>query len=145
MADQRPIGFWLQLVDRLIEERFSTALEEHGVTRRQWWLLNILSRGTAAEADLNAELPPVFPAAADGSDPETVREHLGELVESGWVVESTSHFSITVAGRTAFDALAAVIETIRRSTTDGISPEEYEQTLATLERMARNLDWDAGR
>jgi len=34
MTDQRPIGFWLKLVDRLIDERFALTLEEHGVTRR---------------------------------------------------------------------------------------------------------------
>ncbi|MCU1534906.1 MAG: transcriptional regulator, partial [Glaciihabitans sp.] len=36
MADQRPIGFWLKLVDRMIDEQFAATIEEHGVTRRQW-------------------------------------------------------------------------------------------------------------
>ena len=38
MENQRPIGFWLKLVDSLIDEQFASTLEEHGVTRRQWQL-----------------------------------------------------------------------------------------------------------
>ena len=75
MTDQRPIGFWLKLVDRLIDERFANTLEEHGVTRRQWQLLNVLSRGNATGAQLDATLAPFLSAIDD----ETVKEHLAEL------------------------------------------------------------------
>ena len=29
---ERPIGFWLRLVDNLINEQFASTLDEHGVT-----------------------------------------------------------------------------------------------------------------
>ncbi len=141
MSDPRPIGFWLQLVDRLIEDRFATTLEEHGVTRRQWQLLNILSIRDATGAELNSEVAPMRSPADDPADSESVPEHLAELVDSGWVAETASGFGITDPGRVAFERLAAVVTTIRESTTDGITAEQYEQTLATLERMARNLGW----
>ena len=34
MNATRPLGFWLKLVDSLIDEQFAATLEEHGVTRR---------------------------------------------------------------------------------------------------------------
>ena len=48
MADQRPIGYWLRLVDGLIDDQFAGTLDEHGVTRMQWQLLNVLARGQAS-------------------------------------------------------------------------------------------------
>ncbi|CAN5407952.1 hypothetical protein BH10ACT4_BH10ACT4_10540 [soil metagenome] len=137
MIDQRPIGFWLKLVDRLIDERFADTLEEHGVTRRQWQLLNVLSRGPASGAQLDAALAP-FLSATEG---ETVAEHLAELVDSGWVALSPSGYSLADPGRTALAALASTVDKTRALTADGISEQRYAEALETLERMARNLGW----
>jgi DNA-binding MarR family transcriptional regulator len=137
MTDQRPIGFWLKLVDRLIDERFADTLEEHGVTRRQWQLLNVLSRGQSTGAQLDATLMP-FLSAVDG---ETINEHLSELVDSGWVALSPSGYSLADSGRNALAALASTVDKTRAVTADGISEHEYENTLGTLERMAQNLGW----
>ncbi|CAN5182447.1 MarR family winged helix-turn-helix transcriptional regulator [Frigoribacterium sp. UYMn621] len=137
MTDQRPLGFWLKLVDRLIDDRFADTLEEHGVTRRQWQLLNVLSRGPATGAQLDAALAP-FLSAVDG---ETVAEHLAELVDSGWITVSPSGYSLADPGRTALAALASTVDKTRALTADGISEERYAEALETLERMARNLGW----
>ncbi len=137
MTDQRPIGFWLKLVDRLIDERFAETLEEHGVTRRQWQLLNVLSRGPATGAQLDAALAP-FVSAIDG---ETVAEHLAELVDSGWVALSPSGYSLADSGRTALTALASTVDKTRALTADGIPEQRYAEALDTLERMAQNLGW----
>ena len=137
MTGQRPIGFWLKLVDRLIDERFADTLEEHGVTRRQWQLLNLLSRGHATGAQLDDALAPFLSV----TDDETVKEHLAELVDSGWVALSPSGYSLADAGRTALTALASTVDKTRSITADGITEQEYAHTLKTLERMARNLGW----
>ena len=138
MTDQRPIGFWLKLVDRMIDERFASTLEEHGVTRRQWQLLGVLSRGDATVQQLNAAVAP-FLAADEG---ETVVDHLSELVESGWVTASPAGYSITERGSTAFTRLAEVVTANREIATEGITEDEYNGMLATLERVARNLGWN---
>jgi DNA-binding MarR family transcriptional regulator len=137
MTDQRPMGFWLKLLDRLIDERFANSLEEHGVTRRQWQLLNVLSRGQATGPQLDAALAPFLSAV----DEETVSEHLAELVDSGWVALSPSGYSLADPGRTALTALASTVEKTRAVTIEGVSEQQYAQTLETLERMARNLGW----
>lgn len=138
MTDQRPIGYWLKLVDRMIDERFASTLEEHGVTRRQWQLLGVLSRGDATAEQLGAAVAP-FLAADEG---ETVVDHLSELVESGWVTDSSGGYSITERGSTAFTRLAEVVAANREIATEGISEDEYLALLKTLERVARNLGWN---
>ena len=136
MDAPRPIGYWLKLVDRLIEEQFASTLEEHGVTRRQWQLLNVLSQGPATVEQLDTAVAP-FLAAGESSP-----EQLSELIDSAWVDATPSGYELTERGRGAFDRLEAVVATQRTLDAQGVTPAEYEQTVAVLERMARNLGFE---
>ena len=135
MTDHRPIGYWLKLVDRLIDEHFDGTLDEHGVTRRQWQLLNLLGRGPATREELNDALSPFL-----GTDGTTASE-IDELVESDWVAASPSGFALTPRGETAFERISEVVVRIRADLSQGLSDEEYTVTMRSLERMSRNLGW----
>ncbi|NQX12358.1 MarR family transcriptional regulator [Microbacteriaceae bacterium VKM Ac-2855] len=137
MADQRPIGYWLKLVDRLIDERFAETLDEHGVTRRQWQLLNVLSRGPGTTEQLDAAVAPFL----QDDDGESAAEHLTELVESGWITAGDAGFAITERGTLAFTRLAEVVAANRTAATQGLTQEQYDETLRVLEVLARNLGW----
>jgi DNA-binding MarR family transcriptional regulator len=136
MAD-RPLAFWLALVDRLVEEKFSTALEEHGVTRTQWRVLGVLASGPATGADLEGALADMPPDAEGGS----AADELTELIDSGWV-QSDGDYTITDRGAAAYDRLADVVDGLRETLTEGLTDEEQTATSVALERMARNLGWD---
>ena len=137
MDTPRPIGFWLKLVDRLIDEQFASTLEEHGVTRRQWQLLNVLVKEPATVEQLDAAVAP-FLSAEQG---ESSVEHLAELVDSGWVVISSTRYDVTERGRSALDRLTTVVGTQRTLVTQGLTQEQYDETLRVLETMARNMGW----
>jgi DNA-binding MarR family transcriptional regulator len=137
MADQRPIGFWLKLVDNLIEGQFASTLEEHGVTRTQWQLMNVLARQTASVEQLNAAVAP-FLSADTG---ESALEHLGELIDSGWVDATSTAYELTDRGRGALERLTVVVTEHRTTMSAGLSQDEYETTISVLERMARNIGW----
>jgi hypothetical protein len=134
---ERPLAYWLALVDRLVEERFSTALEEHGVTRTQYRVLGVLASGPATAADLEGALSDM-PPDPDGT---SAAEELGELVDSGWVT-SDGDYTITDRGAAAHDRLADVVDELRATLTEGLSDEEQSATAVALERMARNLGWN---
>lgn len=135
MSAPRPIGFWLKLVDRLIDEQFASTLDEHGVTRRQWQLLNVLTREPATEEALDAAVAPFV------VEQESSREHLAELLDSGWVTLDASTYAITERGRGALERLSSVVAAQRTLTTQGLTQEQYDETLRVLEAMARNLGW----
>ena len=145
MDAHRPIGFWLKLVDGLIDERFASTLEEHGVTRRQWQILNVLSRGPATVEQLDAAVAPFLAAVTTSSgepgEPESSTEHLSELIESAWVDATATGYELTERGHTAFDALEETVGKLRAELSDGLTPEQYAETVAALERMSRNLGW----
>lgn len=138
MADQRPIGYWLKLVDRLIDERFAETLDEHGVTRRQWQLLNVLANGPGTAAELDTAVAPFL----QGDEGESSAEHLAELVDSGWVLANDSGYAITERGTLAFSRLAEVVATNRTAATRGLTQAQYDETLRVLEVLARNLGWE---
>lgn len=137
MGSPKPIGFWLKLVDRLIDEQFAATLDEHGVTRRQWQLLNVLDAGPATVEQLDSAVAP-FLSTDDG---ESSVEHLTELIDSAWVDATPTGYELTERGRAAFERLRDVVAERRTAATEGVTAAEYEQTLAVLERVARNLGW----
>jgi hypothetical protein len=138
MADQRPIGYWLRLVDGLINDQFARTLDEHGVTRMQWQLMNVLARGQASVEMLDAAVKPYL--VADG---ETTLDHLTELIESAWVDATPTGYELTERGHGALDRLTNVVAGQRTEMAAGVSEDEYLTTTRTLEQMARNLGWSA--
>jgi hypothetical protein len=139
MTDRRPVGFWLKLVDRLVDEQFAQTLEEHGVTRRQWQLLNVLAAGAASVEQLDAAVAPFLRGATDDSPAESSVEHLTELIESAWVDATPTGYELTERGRAALDRLEAVVAEQRTVATAGVTEDEYTAAVNVLERMARNL------
>ena len=134
-TNDRPIGFLLRTLDRLIDERFDRALAGRGVTRRQWQLLNTLARGAAGLDALTAAVAPFL----DRSAGETAEPHLDPLVADGTVARTGDTYTLTDRGRTTVADLAADVRTIRAATVAGLPDGEYERTVATLEMMIDNL------
>src|SRR5690606_12225012 len=139
MATQRPIGYWLKLVDRLIDERFAAIIEEHGVTRRQWQLMGVIAGGGATAEQMDASTAPFLTAGGD----ETSADHLAELVDSDWVLIDAGSYALTERGQIAYARLSAIVEGLRSTIADGLSDEDYSATVTALERMARNLGYTA--
>ena len=143
MTDQRPIGFWLKLADRLIDEQFAATLDEHGITRRQWQLLNVLARGSATVEQLDAAVAPFLEPATVDAAAESSVEHLTELIESGWVDATATGYETTERGSAAYNRLAEVVNANRAKASEGVTEQEYRDTIDVLERLAVNLGYNA--
>jgi DNA-binding MarR family transcriptional regulator len=129
-SEHRPLVYWLELVHRMLDAQFETTLDEHGVTRQQWQLLNVLA---TEPSDLLQE-----------GNETAYLDDVGELIDSDWVHSNGSVYSLTERGRGAFDRLSAVIAEQRTNDARGISPEEYLASSDVLRRMASNLGWSEG-
>jgi len=126
--DNKPIGWWLKEVDRLLEQSLAGALAVEGVDRRQWQLLNAV----AAEGSAIA-LAPFLPEQAD-RDRATAA-----LVERGWVERRGDALALTADGAALRSRLTVLVGAQRRRITAGISDAEYGATVDVLRRMAGNL------
>jgi DNA-binding MarR family transcriptional regulator len=138
-AEQRPIGFWLKLVDRLTDDAFDAALGQAGLTRRHWQVLNLLQETPATAQQTDARLAPFL-----GGDQPTTRPVLEDLHTRGWIGwTKDQQASLTDAGRAAYADLRRQVAQTRARLAAGITPEEYATTVEVLRRMAVNLGWSS--
>jgi DNA-binding MarR family transcriptional regulator len=137
-GSQRPIGYWLKELDRLIDKHFELQLGNAGLSRRQWQLLNLLEDHPRSVPELQAELEPFLADAADDlSDP------LSGLVTRGWVESTDNIVNLTETGQAHLEIIKAKVAELRQALMKGIAPEEYQTTIEVLSRMAANLESSA--
>lgn len=144
----RPLGFWVKLVDSLLEDSVDAAADEWGgVSRKHWQVLSMVRDGASSTAQIDAVLAP-FVRTAGGSG--TTAPFVDDLRRRGWLSgherlagapEDVGSLVVTVDGENAFEEMQAVISQRREQVSAGIAARDYEVTVATLERMARNLGW----
>lgn len=133
---ERPIGYWLKRLDRLIEDAFDRVLAAEGVSRRQWQTLNVLRRAPAGDDELGAALRPFWE-----TDTVTVAEVAGELARRGWVTRGPDgRHALTPEGEAAHAALATRVGGIRELVGRGVTEQEYRTTMDVLRRMTGNLE-----
>jgi DNA-binding MarR family transcriptional regulator len=124
--DNKPIGWWLKKVDRLLEESFEQVLAADGLNRRQWQILNAVHQ----EAPIAAALAPFL-----SGDPAELASFTAPLTARGWLDGDR----LTPTGAAALAELTEKVQAQRRRVTNGIVDAEYLQTVDVLRRMAVNL------
>jgi DNA-binding MarR family transcriptional regulator len=124
--DNKPIGWWLKEVDRLLEASFEQVLVADGLNRRQWQILNAARR----DEPIAVALAPFL-----SGDPAELAALTEPLTARGWLDDDR----LTPAGAVALTHLTEKVHTQRRRVTNGIVTAEYLQTIDVLRRMAANL------
>jgi hypothetical protein len=129
---ERPIGYWLKHLDRLIDGAMDRAFGAEGVTRRHWQVLNILREAPRDAAGLRDALRPFWTEGASMLDDVT-----GDMARRGWLVGS---YALTPAGEAAHAAVQRKVHGIRATFLTGLADDEYHRTVRTLRHMAENLE-----
>jgi hypothetical protein len=137
IADEKPIGYWLQKLSRLIDGQFERRLGDAGLSRRQWQLLNLLEDGPRSVPELHAELEPFLQEV-----PDELGDALTGLLDRGWADSQDAVITLTQTGETQFGLIKTKIAELRQTMAAGISPEEYRATIGVLVRMVANLESD---
>lgn len=125
-ADNKPIGWWLKELDRLLEESFEQLLAADGLNRRQWQALN----AAREEEPIAVALAPFLSA-----DPAELAAVTDPLTARGWLAGDR----LTPEGEAALTRLAEQVRAQRGRVTRGVTDSEYRQTVDVLRRMAGNL------
>lgn len=129
-----PIGFWLKHLDRLIENDLDHALAEDSLGRRQWQVLNSLHDDPGTVLQLDQRLAPFLE-----EDEPTVAPAVEALRERGWVSGLVS-LELTADGERAHGDLLQRVKRTRERLCEGVSDQEYRDTVNVLERMSANLE-----
>jgi hypothetical protein len=126
----RPLGYWLRVIDRRLDDAMRELFAADGLTRRDWRRLNLVA-GTVSDPRLSEKL---------AARPERVRP----LVDRGWVEGEPGAWRLTEAGEAARTSLHERVSSLRARVAGAVSPEDFATTLASLEAIARELGWTEG-
>ena len=141
MKSERPIGYWLKHLDRLIEAAAERAFAEEQLTRRHWQVMNILSESPHGAPELAAAIRPFWAPGAI-----TLDEVIGELAGRGWLTQDDARlYTLTPAGQAGHAAVKEKVHGIRATFLTGLTQQDYLATVRVLERMAENLERVAGQ
>jgi hypothetical protein len=129
--ERRPIGWWLKTADARIEQAFEDALESQSITRREWQVLEPVSRDPVPESKMLQKLE----AFADA------RDAVDELRRRGLLAHGAAGvLTLTDAGRVAHVRAAAGVATVRSAVRAALPGESYAALLRLLADLVDGLD-----
>jgi len=138
---ERPIGYWLKHLDRLIEAAFERIFAGEGLTRRHWQAMNVLRDSPQDTAGLSEAMRPFWSPAAI-----TLDEVTAELTRRGWLTQDDAgRYAFTPAGYVGHAAVEEKVHAIRSTFLAGLTEEDYHATVRTLQQMTENLERAAGQ
>jgi hypothetical protein len=152
-TDRRPLGYWLRAIQGPLRDNMRGAFATSGVTRREWRTLTTLHAGPASAAEVEAALPPKRARRPLGPehhihqdrphrDHRTIEQLLDGFVSRGWAGLDRGSYALSAEGERVHEAVLADVQSVRANVTAGIPDADYATTMATLERIAKNVGWD---
>lgn len=141
MDMERPIGYWLKYLDRLIEAEFDRVLSSEGLTRRHWQTMNALRGSPQDAAALANTMRPFW-----GPGAITLDETTSELTRRGWLTQDDAgRYKHTPSGRTGHAAVEEKVHAIRSASLAGLTEDDYRATVRVLREMTENLERATGQ
>ncbi|GAA4628050.1 hypothetical protein GCM10023196_042820 [Actinoallomurus vinaceus] len=131
----KPIGYWLNRTDRALTGHMNGMLEEFGITRLAWQVLNVIQDAPeVTEAEVLSIL------AANGDTP-ALTAAIGTVLTGGWATRpAPDRLALTPEGVDRLVRVAERVDAFRDLSMTGISLEEYRTAVEVLERMTHNLE-----
>ncbi|MFG2650103.1 MarR family winged helix-turn-helix transcriptional regulator [Streptomyces sp. NPDC048436] len=136
LPDQ-PIGYWASAAGSAVVHHIRTTLAELGVTQPQWWILSQLVAGDEGR-DRAAVLATLRGYLGVGDGP--LNHDINALRERRLLAEDAGgRLRVTDAGRALQAEISARQHKLRAQIHEGVTEEEYIQTLKVLQRMIHNV------
>ena len=138
---ERPLGYWLKHLDRLIETAAERTFAEQELTRRHWQIMNVLRESPQQETGLTEAVRPFW-----GPGAITLDEVTGELTRRGWLTQDDAgRYTLTPAGQAGHAAVETKVRGIRSTVLTGLTEQDYHATVQVLQQMAENMERAAGQ
>ena len=131
----KPIGYWLNRTDRALTDHMNGMLEEFGLTRLAWQVLNVI-QDTPEVTDVE-----VLSILAANADAPALTTAIDTVLSADWATRpAPDRLALTSEGTHHLARVAERVEAFRKLSTTGISMDEYHTAVSVLERMTRNLE-----
>lgn len=128
------MAYWAKHLDTLINHAYEQALQEDGLTPRQWQVLSTLSWGDRSVASLRETL-----AGFRCDEEDSLETALQVLSARDWLTDDVGQLALTPAGQAGCEEIRRHVDGVKEAVAEGISPEDYRTTVDTLKRMCDNV------
>ena len=136
MTAPQPLSFWVRTLDTLLKDEFARAAEDAGLDPGQWQVLTRLRVGAVADDVVREGLAPFV--ASD----EKVDDAVEGVVKDGLVEHQANEYRLTDRGEDRVRQVEEqVLGDLHARAFAGLSQDEHDALLSTLERVATNLGW----
>ena len=133
-GEQKPIGWYLRKADQRITDFFEEVFDKHCITRYHWMLLHTIADNK--QVNVKAYLP----EAKHLVTPERLNGIVDNLVVRGWIKAlEKDEYTFTETGEKLYVELANDYQLYVNQMMLGITDEEYNKTIAVLDRIITNL------
>jgi hypothetical protein len=136
----KPLGYWLKHLHNLIDAQLTTTLADDQLDRRQWQLLNTLSRGSYTWDELRRAVAPFL--ADDEPNLHGALDGPTGLFSRGWTRRTDGFIALTEEGAAAHARLADQINQSRAAVLGDLTEQQYIDTVRVLSIMAGNVEAD---
>ncbi|MEV6771716.1 MarR family winged helix-turn-helix transcriptional regulator [Nocardia sp. NPDC051030] len=135
MPLMKPIGYWLNRTDAALTSYMNAMLDEFGLTRLVWQVLNVVEDG--------ADVPDtaIHSVLAANADTDSLNTAIATALAGNWVHRpAADRLALTEDGKQRLAAVAERVDAFRELSTAGISLDEYRTAVSVLERITANLE-----
>lgn len=133
---RQPIGYWVKEADNLLSRWFDKIHAGHPLSRLAWQLMNSIEhRNNLALEELITLLSPF----AQGN---TIRDEVFMLEKEGIISINSGRLQLTEKGSEIHQAYLQRQTELRDKVMQGITSQDYETTINTLQQIVNNLKQD---
>ncbi|MCU0443769.1 MAG: MarR family winged helix-turn-helix transcriptional regulator [Microscillaceae bacterium] len=128
-----PISYWIKQADNLLTDKINAIQAEFGLNRTAWQILNSIQENENLTKHTLIELMRPF------VDADKIKEALSDFISNDLII-LTDDVVLTEKGKELFKQCLEKQKEFRIITMSGISSEDYQTTLQTLQKIVDNIE-----
>lgn len=129
-----PIGFWVKKADSFLTENIDEIQSSYGLNRTSWQILNTLSeQGEITQEKLESVM-------STFANQDKVKSVLEKFEKEGLAVIENEKIKCSEKGLKLHKVCFEKQKIFRDQAMTGISQEEYNTTISTLEKIVNNIN-----
>ena len=131
---KKPLGWYLKEADNQITVSFEDAFDKYCITRFHWTVLRSIAEKTSINFKTHYEEVKYFLSLP------RLKGVIDNLAIRGWITNTEKDtYTLTDKGRAQFEEINGAYKLKLKQMMKGVSDEDYDTTVATLNQIIFNL------
>jgi DNA-binding MarR family transcriptional regulator len=126
------IGYYLKTLDNLLTQKMDSLHLSNGMTRAEWQILNSVAERPNIDQDT------LLNTLKEFTNYLKAKNLLDNLIANGFI-QGSQKLCLTMKGQAVYEKSLKMQKEFRQDVMQGISQEDYQNVINTLDKMIMNL------